>query len=106
MNVDFHSHSTASDGELTALELLRRAEHNGVQLMAITDHDTMAGYLSVRDQWQGQAMRLITGVELSCVWRKQLIHIVGLNLNVDNPQLQEGLKSQQLARLQRAQLIG
>jgi predicted metal-dependent phosphoesterase TrpH len=106
LNVDFHSHSTASDGELSALELLGRAENNGVQLMAITDHDTVAGYLSVRDEWQEQSMRLIAGVELSCVWRKQLIHIVGLNINVDNEQLKAGLKSQQIARLQRAKLIG
>jgi predicted metal-dependent phosphoesterase TrpH len=105
MIADLHSHSTASDGELAPLALLRRAEQQGVELMAITDHDCVDGYLAVKDQWQQQTMRLIAGVELSCLWGKRLIHVVGLNIDVDNQQLSTGLAQQQLARKQRAQLI-
>lgn len=105
MIADLHSHSTASDGELTPLALLQRAEQQGVELMAITDHDCVDGYLAVRDQWQQHSMQLVAGVELSCLWGKRLIHVVGLNIDVDNQQLSTALAQQQLARKQRAQLI-
>ena len=56
MIADLHSHSTASDGELAPLHLLQRAEQQGVQLMAITDHDTIDGYLEVRRRWHRDTM--------------------------------------------------
>jgi predicted metal-dependent phosphoesterase TrpH len=105
MIADLHSHSTASDGELSPLDLLHRAQQQGVQLMAITDHDCVDGYLAVSEQWQDASMRLVSGVELSCVWSKRLIHVVGLNIDVNNQQLREGLAQQQQARRDRAQLI-
>lgn len=106
MNVDLHSHTTASDGALSPMDLLLRAKQQGVELMAITDHDTVAGYRSVRDQWQDASMQLISGIELSCLWYRRLIHVVGLNMNIDHPSLQAGLATQQQARLDRAMLIG
>ncbi|MGK0500313.1 MAG: putative metal-dependent phosphoesterase TrpH [Oceanicoccus sp.] len=106
MIVDLHSHSNASDGTLTPLQLLQRAEAQGVELMAITDHDTVAGFQAVNKQWQSDSMQLVAGVELSCLWGKQLIHVVGLAVDIDSSVLSEGLKQQQLARLERAQLIG
>ena len=106
MNVDFHSHTTASDGALSPMDLLLRAKEQGVELMAITDHDTVAGYRSVRDQWRDPSMQLIAGIELSCLWSRRLIHVVGLNIDIDHPGLQAGLAVQQQARLDRAVLIG
>lgn len=102
---DLHSHTTASDGALTPLALLQRAQQQGVELMAITDHDCIDGYLSINKQWQAQNMRLIAGVELSCVWSKRLIHIVGLNIDTACPELLHGLACQQQARIERAALI-
>lgn len=102
---DLHSHSTASDGALSPLALLQRAQQQGVELMAITDHDCVDGYLAVRQQWADQPMQLIAGVELSCVWNKRLIHIVGLDVDTRHPVLAEGLAQQQQARLRRAELI-
>lgn len=110
MIVDLHSHSNASDGDLDALDLLLRAREQGVQLMAITDHDTVAGYLAVREQWAQHElrneMRLVAGVELSCQWSKRLIHVVGLNIDADNTDFRQQLINQQEARQQRARLIG
>ena len=45
--IDFHTHSAASDGAPSARDLLDRAAREGVRRMAITDHDTIAGYLSL-----------------------------------------------------------
>ncbi|MEE8058437.1 MAG: PHP domain-containing protein [Pseudomonadales bacterium] len=106
MIVDFHCHSTVSDGELSPIELVQRAEQQGVELMAITDHDSIDGFLDVKEHSGLRAPRLIAGVELSCVWGKVLVHIVGLNIDTDCTQLREALVSQQQARLKRAELIG
>ncbi len=106
MIVDLHSHSTASDGSLEPLALLQRASEQGVDMMAITDHDTISGYLQVKQQWKDPSMQLVAGVELSCVWSGRLIHVVGLNMDVESGQLLEGLQQQQQSREQRAHLIG
>jgi predicted metal-dependent phosphoesterase TrpH len=103
--VDLHSHSTASDGVLSPLALVQRAEQQGVTLMAITDHDSMDGYLQVRGQYESESLRLIPGVEFSCLWSKALIHVLGLNVDSEHPILREGLAMQQAARVTRAQVI-
>ena len=73
--------------------------------MAITDHDSVDGYLAVRDHWHGEPMRLVAGVELSCIWQKRLIHVVALDIDIDNPVLKKGLEQQQYVRLERAKRI-
>lgn len=105
MNVDFHCHTTASDGSLSPAELVARAQQMGVDCLAITDHDTMDGYLEAR-QLQDLTLSLVAGVELSCIWGKSLVHVVGLNVDADCPSLKALLSKQQNARVQRAQLIG
>jgi len=105
--VDLHNHSSASDGELSPEDLLQRAQGLGVELMALTDHDTIDGYLALRQSASATAptLQLIPGVELSCVWSKMLIHVVGLGFDADNESLRQALLGQQQARRQRAQLI-
>ena len=105
MIVDFHSHSTASDGVLSPSELLMRAQNQGVELMAITDHDTIDGYLSVCGKLPELSLKLISGVEMSCVWGKHTIHVVGLNIDPNNTQLLEGLDILNQARATRAHMI-
>ncbi len=109
MTTDLHCHTTASDGQLTPNELIERAKQQGVSRLAITDHDSMDGYFEVCEQADVEVEReqfqLIAGVELSCIWGKALIHIVGLKVDPKVPVLVEGLQSQQLAREQRAVII-
>ena len=88
------------------MSLLQRASQQGVELMAVTDHDTIDGYLQVKEQWRDPVMRLVSGVELSCLWSGRLIHVVGLNMDVGSGQLLEGLQQQQQSREHRAHLIG
>lgn len=104
MLADLHCHTTASDGSLSAVELVQRAQQQGVELLAITDHDTMEGYFAAR-QYTGAAPELVPGIELSSVWGKFSIHIVGLNVNPDSEVLQQGIARQGKARQQRAQVI-
>ncbi|MEJ2608935.1 MAG: PHP domain-containing protein [Candidatus Thiodiazotropha sp.] len=99
---DLHSHSTASDGTLPPRDLILRAAQAGVEVLALTDHDTLAGIEEARQTAQALGMILIPGVELSVTWNRQTVHIVGLNVDPNNTMLQEGLSRLQVFREWRA----
>jgi predicted metal-dependent phosphoesterase TrpH len=103
--VDFHTHSLASDGALTPLELVRRAKAAGVRQFALTDHDTTAGYLSVRHMSEADEVGLISGVELSCRWATTTVHVVGLNFDADASQITAMVEQLTQAREERAKKI-
>ena len=105
MIVDFHTHSLASDGALTPLELVRRAKAAGVRKFALTDHDTTAGYLSVRHTSEADEVGLISGVELSCRWATTTVHVVGLNFDADASQIIAVVEQLTQAREERAKKI-
>jgi len=105
MKVDFHCHTTASDGSLTPFEIIDLAVKYEVTTLAITDHDTTAGYEQAKTYAQENNVQLITGVEASCEWNGYTIHIVGLDFDIENPQLQEGLQQIREMRIQRANLM-
>ncbi|MCE9678661.1 PHP domain-containing protein [Shewanella sp. AS1] len=106
--IDLHSHTTASDGQLTPSELVARALEQGVQVLAITDHDTLAGLAEAHqfNQSQPKPLKLIDGCEISSSWNHFDIHIVGLNLDCNNSELIDFLDNQRLLRDSRAQEIG
>lgn len=88
---DLHSHSTASDGTLTPTELVQRAHEKGVDVLALTDHDVTDGITEARKAAAELGIRLIAGAEISVTWYGVTIHIVGLNLAIEQPELQAGL---------------
>ncbi|MEU7971149.1 PHP domain-containing protein [Micromonospora sp. NPDC049089] len=65
--IDLHAHSTASDGTLTPAELVGAASDAGLDVLAITDHDTTAGWAPAVAALP-PGLRLIRGAELSCRW--------------------------------------
>jgi hypothetical protein len=65
--IDLHAHSTASDGTLTPVELVRAAAEAGLDVLAITDHDTTAGWAAAVDALP-PGLTLVRGAELSCRW--------------------------------------
>ena len=99
--VDFHTHSNASDGRLSPSDLVHSALRRGVQRLAITDHDTINGYLAVCDDVHA-SMRLISGVELSCQWNGRGIHVVGLGFSPDASELKYHLSWLSNLRIKRA----
>jgi predicted metal-dependent phosphoesterase TrpH len=106
--IDFHTHTSASDGALAPTELIDRALASKIDLLAVTDHDTVAGYLAAADYHRGKrgCLRLISGVELSCRWSGTTVHVVGLGMDVDAPALKAGLASMYRARVDRGRKIG
>lgn len=102
---DLHCHSIASDGALSPTELLNRAKLQGVSVLALTDHDTTQGLPEAIDAASNNGIRLIPGIELSTSWHAHSLHVLGLNINADNPTLSSGIAQLQDIRRERAQKI-
>jgi predicted metal-dependent phosphoesterase TrpH len=111
--VDFHTHSTASDGSLSPQALMLAALDENVEMMSLTDHDTVDGFLALREQAvknpltlpQKDKMQLQAGIEFSSAWRGRGIHVVGLNVDVDNELFKQGVAHMQSLRQARAEAI-
>ena len=104
MKVDFHMHSLHSDGVLSCRELLSLACSRNLDQIAITDHDTLAGYREFGSQFPTD-LRLITGCEFSASWQSLGVHIVGLNLDLCSPVMAEAMAVQAKTREQRSLAI-
>lgn len=102
---DLHSHTTLSDGRLTPAELVARAAERGVDVLAITDHDTVAAIAPARAA-AAATLTVVAGVEISARWCEKELHIVGLGVDIHNPVLTEGLAVQREARRARAEEMG
>lgn len=100
--IDLHCHTTASDGALAPMALVDRAIGRDIKTLAITDHDTMAGYRQVKDYAKEQGLHLIPGIELSSQWRGLGIHVVGLGMDPTHPVIVEAERSQTEVRRARA----
>jgi len=103
--VDLHCHSTVSDGLLPPAEVVRRAVANGVDLLALTDHDDVAGLAEARATAEELGLAFLDGAELSVSWRDTTIHIVGLRLDPGNAALFNGLTALRAGRDGRAERI-
>lgn len=108
MLIDLHSHTKASDGQLTASELVQRAENRQVHFLAITDHDTVDGLVEASAYIKGNNLKLqlINGIEVTSNWLNHEIHVVGLNIDPTNPALIALIELQQHKREQRAIEMG
>jgi predicted metal-dependent phosphoesterase TrpH len=106
--IDLHSHTTFSDGKLTPVEIIDRAVNFQIDVLAITDHDTVAGLEQAKQHIENNnlALTLINGIEISTLWNGFDIHIVGLNINPSNPALVSFIEKQQIARETRATEMG
>lgn len=100
--IDLHCHSTISDGLLTPTELVNYAKECHVKVMALTDHDDIAGLDEARLAAKDSGIVFINGVEISVTWNKRTLHIVGLNFDKENDNLVNGLKEIRVGRDLRA----
>jgi predicted metal-dependent phosphoesterase TrpH len=103
--IDLHTHSCRSDGSLTPSELVQRASASGLQVLALTDHDTIAGLDEAQGAADAAGIRLVPGVEISAAWRGQAIHILGLWIDPAASQLRARLDAQAERRRVRMRAI-
>lgn len=88
--IDLHTHSNASDGSMSPRELAIHAKNSGLSLFALTDHDTVDGISQARNAARECSVGFVPGIELSVCAKKEM-HIVGLGIDPDCPELQEAL---------------
>ncbi|MFH4575272.1 PHP domain-containing protein [Vibrio diabolicus] len=107
MRIDLHSHTTASDGRLEPKDLVERALSFDIEVLAITDHDTVDGLALAKQHVQDNNLpiKIINGIEISTVWQNKDIHIVGLNIEPENEQLSALIEQQKQHRITRSELI-
>ena len=106
MKTDLHIHSTASDGTCTPAEILRLAGELGIGIMSITDHDTVSGAKEILRMGIPPSIRFITGIEISAASPENFpcagsFHILGYNIDVDDPALNQTLEVLREARKNR-----
>lgn len=77
IKMDFHVHTTSSDGTLSPKEVVQRAFENNVKYLAITDHDTLTGLNEAIEESFKYDITLIPGIELSTEYNNESIHVLG-----------------------------
>jgi predicted metal-dependent phosphoesterase TrpH len=103
LNCDLHCHSICSDGLLPADAVARRAAGNGVDLLALTDHDDLEGLPLARAAADEVGMAFVNGVEISIEWEGLQIHLLGFAFDPTDPLLNAGLAGIRSGRIERAQ---
>lgn len=103
LNIDLHCHSNVSDGMLSPADVVARAVANGVDILALTDHDDVAGLAAARAAAATTRLSLVDGVEISVSWGGQTVHIVGLRIDPGHADLVAGLQGIRNGRIERAQ---
>lgn len=105
MKIDLHLHTTASDGSLSPSEVVRLAKAHDIELIAITDHDTVSGLNEAISEADALSVKIVTGIEFSCVWGKHDIHIVGLGFDPSHPSISKAIGLLDSIRVDRASRI-
>ena len=103
---DLHCHSTCSDGLLTPAAVVCRAAERGVEVLALTDHDELAGLDEAREAARDAGLQFVNGSELSVTWEGDTIHIIGLGIDPSNRTLAADLEQVRSTRDARARRIG
>ncbi|WP_019217078.1 PHP domain-containing protein [Legionella tunisiensis] len=100
--IDLHCHSNFSDGVLTPAALVNKAVEANIKMLALTDHDTMAGSDELHKAASNLSLTIINGIEFSVRWKKYDIHIVGLNISPDDDTILALIRQQNESRIRRA----
>lgn len=86
--VDFHIHTTASDGEATPTEIVKRAKELGYDIIAITDHDNTDGLQEAMIAAEALEMKVVPGIEIAVVTEDgRGLHMLGYHIDPENPKL-------------------
>lgn len=102
MRADLHMHSTASDGRVEPHVLVEEAIQGGLDLIALTDHDTLLGWPTFKRAADEAGLTCVPGVEISARQAGVEVHLLGYAFDPDHPRLTEFLALQQERRNERA----
>lgn len=102
LRVDLHCHSYYSDGDCSPQEILAMALLHRLDLLALTDHDTLLGYHELKKLAEHEAIHIVPGLECSVTWQGMELHILGLGVDVSDGDLQNLIAQQGKKRYVRA----
>lgn len=105
MRIDLHLHTTASDGLLAPSALIQAARTANVEVLSVTDHDTVDGLEEARGAADAAGLVFVSGIELSAYWRSVEFHILGYFIDPANPGLRAFLDVTREARRTRLQAM-
>lgn len=84
---DIHTHSQASDGSYSPVDLVQHAKDRGLFGLSITDHDTTAAYATAIPKAKELGIRLGSGIEFSCVFEGYDVHLLGYDFDLNSPEI-------------------
>lgn len=105
MRIDLHTHSNASDGTQSPAEVVSSAAESGLDVVALTDHDTTAGWGEAAEAATQHGIALVRGIEVSCSHEGISIHLLGYLQDPTATGLLEELEHSRESRGDRAQRI-
>ncbi|GAB3421627.1 PHP domain-containing protein [Flindersiella endophytica] len=103
--IDLHTHSNCSDGTDTPAELVAKADAAGLAVVALTDHDTFAGWGEAAAEAEQRPIGLLLGVEMSCKLRGTGVHLLGYQPDPTEPELAAELERIRAGRAGRVPMI-
>ena len=100
--VDFHIHTTASDGEATPTQIVKRAKELDYDIIAITDHDNTNGIAEGMIAAEAVGIKLVPGIEIAVVTEEETgLHMLGYNIDIENEALKKFLEEMVQRRVER-----
>lgn len=105
MRIDLHTHSTVSDGTESPADVMRAAHAAGIDVVALTDHDSMAGLEDAGEMAAALGMNFVPGIEVSCRHNGVSIHLLAYWPDPSNPLIVDMLSRTRDARIDRAKEI-
>ncbi|BAS27555.1 PHP domain-containing protein [Limnochorda pilosa] len=102
---DLHVHSNASDGRREPAQVVEEARASGLRVVALTDHDTVAGIAAAQEAGRRMGVEVIPGLEVSAAWAGHEVHLLGYFVDVHSPALARHVALFQRQRRRRARLM-
>ncbi|GIM29196.1 phosphatase [Clostridium polyendosporum] len=93
IKADLHMHTRASDGTLTPEEVVDNIKQGDIKLFSVTDHDTIGSITKLKELAALEGIKFIPGVEISSIYKGELLHILAYNFDVNDEKLLKLIKN-------------
>ena len=103
MRIDLHAHSNVSDGTEKPADVMASAARAGLDVVALTDHDTTAGWADAAAEATRTGVTVVLGSEISARWRGVSVHLLSYLQDPEHPALRVEVERTRSARLSRSQ---
>jgi hypothetical protein len=103
--MDLHLHSLHSDGTMAVKEIIKEAEGLGLEIISITDHDTVSGVEEALELTKNKSIKVIPGIEINTEYKKREVHILGYFIDIYNGELNETIEKLRNERVNRVKKV-